>query len=283
MTIKRTFKMLGSKLTLVLLIVISLGCQKNTKDSKTNEESKTQKSTEAFITSRMADVKQTNAIDWYGIYQGILPCADCKGIKTKITLLKDNTFRKQTQYIGKSDELFIETGTIKWDENQSLIVLNANDGESKQYQINKNSLTHLDNNGQLITGDLAGNYILMKNHSDPELENKTWVLTELMGQKINTDNGQREITITFSSAEGKVSGSNGCNRFSGSYELKDHQRYSSGPFATTRMACEHMHTASKFMQVIEKGDNYTIVEGVLNINKARMATMAKFRIKEAIH
>ena len=37
------------------------------------------------------------------------------------------------------------------------------------------------------------------------------------------------------------------------------------------------------MQVIEKGDNYSIVEGVLNINKARMATMAKFRIKEAIH
>ena len=281
MTIKRTCNILGSKLTLILLIVISLfGCQKNTKDSETNEESKTQKSTEAASPTRIADVRQTKTADWYGIYQGIIPCADCEGVKTKITLLKDNTFKSQIQYIGKSDESFIETGTIKWDENQSLIILNANDGESKQYQFNKNTLTHLDNNGQLITGDLADNYILMKNHSDPELENKIWILTELMGQKINTDIGQREITITFSSVEGIASGNNGCNLFSGSYELKDHQRYTSGPFATTLMACENMDTANQFMQVIEKGDNYTVVEGVLNINKARMATMAKFRIKE---
>ncbi|MEM6516945.1 MAG: hypothetical protein AAF688_12230 [Bacteroidota bacterium] len=33
---------------------------------------------------------------------------------------------------------------------------------------------------------------------------------------------------------------------------------------------------TQFMGIIQNGDNYTVVDGVLNINKGRMATMAKF-------
>ena len=30
-----------------------------------------------------------NSLDWNGVYKGVLPCADCEGIETVITLLND--------------------------------------------------------------------------------------------------------------------------------------------------------------------------------------------------
>ena len=32
-----------------------------------------------------------NSLDWAGVYQGILPCADCEGFDTVITLNWDET------------------------------------------------------------------------------------------------------------------------------------------------------------------------------------------------
>ena len=41
---------------------------------------------------------------------------------------------------------------------------------------------YLDKEGHRITGELAENNKLMKNTADSNLENKTWVLIELMGE-----------------------------------------------------------------------------------------------------
>ena len=117
------------------------------------------------------------------------------------------------------------------------------------------------------------------NSVDTNLENKKWVLTELMGQKIESANSDKMIHLMFSDKDGIISGHNGCNLFSGSYELMSGNRLKSEPFANTLMTCQDMDTATKFMGVREKADNYTVVEGVLNLNKVRMAPLAKFRIE----
>ena len=44
-----------------------------------------------------------NSLDWDGIYSGILPCADCEGIKTDIQLHKDGTYRMARKYLGMGD------------------------------------------------------------------------------------------------------------------------------------------------------------------------------------
>jgi copper homeostasis protein (lipoprotein) len=46
------------------------------------------------------------SIDWAGNYQGILPCADCEGIKTQILLNKDLSYVLETQYLGKDEKNF---------------------------------------------------------------------------------------------------------------------------------------------------------------------------------
>ena len=46
------------------------------------------------------------------------------------------------------------------------------------------------------------------------------------------------------------------------------------------MACPDMQIADQFNQVLGKVDNYAIADGVLSLNKARMAPLARFRLQE---
>ena len=41
-----------------------------------------------------------NSLDWVGIYEGVLPCADCPGIKTRLTLNYDGSYRLVTRAQG---------------------------------------------------------------------------------------------------------------------------------------------------------------------------------------
>lgn len=100
--------------------------------------------------------------DWSGKYTGILPCADCEGIQTQVTLFADSTYKLDWQYMNKENASFSETGTFQWNESDSLITLNNTEGAPSYYKVGKNTLTQLDMEGKVITGDLAGNYVLVK-------------------------------------------------------------------------------------------------------------------------
>jgi uncharacterized lipoprotein NlpE involved in copper resistance len=41
---------------------------------------------------------------------GTLPCADCEGIRTTITLREDETFDRERLYLGKSDTAKSDSG-----------------------------------------------------------------------------------------------------------------------------------------------------------------------------
>lgn len=102
-----------------------------------------------------------NALDVAGTYKGILPCADCEGIETVITLKEDRSFVKTTTYRGKGDgKPFEESGKYSW-VNGSTIALD-NDDAPNQYFVSENRLTALDMDGQKINGELAENYVLEK-------------------------------------------------------------------------------------------------------------------------
>lgn len=103
-----------------------------------------------------------NSIDWAGTYEGTLPCADCEGIKTVITLYENLTFSRTDSYIknGKEDS-FNEKGYFEWNEAGSKITL-ISGNERFQYQVGENKLFALDMYGNRIEGVLAQYYILTK-------------------------------------------------------------------------------------------------------------------------
>jgi copper homeostasis protein (lipoprotein) len=109
-------------LFLSIFFISMLSC-KSTKKAQTTE------------TKITADNSMTS-IDWAGNYQGILPCADCEGIKTQILLNKDLSYVLETQYLGKDEKTFQAKGTFKWDENGSKITLE--NSEKQTYQVGEN-------------------------------------------------------------------------------------------------------------------------------------------------
>ncbi len=104
-----------------------------------------------------------NSLDWQGTYIGETPCADCEGIKTKITLNLDLTFVIQTKYLGKGDEKILEEkGIFIWDKMGRKISLQGYKNGPTQYKVGENQLIQLDEDGNSITGNLAEKYILKK-------------------------------------------------------------------------------------------------------------------------
>lgn len=104
-----------------------------------------------------------NSLDWNGTYKGILPCADCEGIETILTLNPDQTYILVTNYLGRNDALEEEKkGSFSWNEAGSIITLTNITSGPNQYKVGENRIWHLDINGEIITGDLADHYVLIK-------------------------------------------------------------------------------------------------------------------------
>lgn len=105
-----------------------------------------------------------NALDWPGTYTGTLPCADCEGIATHISIGKDLRYRLSETYLGKSDKPFLTEDAFTWNSDGNSITLQgiAEGTRSTHFQVGENQLTQLDLQGAKIEGALAGQYVLVK-------------------------------------------------------------------------------------------------------------------------
>ena len=221
-----------------------------------------------------------NSLDWIGVYQGLLPCADCEGIETRITLKADWTFMRSLRYLGKDEHAFYDQGNFSWDESGSKVTLASEKGETQSYQVGENLLFHLDREGNRITGAFEEQYRLAKNPTDPGLEGKKWILVELRGKPIPTGEGMRQGFIQFDMETSSVSGNSTCNGFGGSYDLKGNRQISFGNMAGTMMACPDMDTEKNFHEVLKIADNYSLADTILTLNKARTAPLARFVLEK---
>lgn len=214
------------------------------------------------------------ALDWAGTYSGVLPCADCPGIETAITLNDNGTFRRSMTYLERSVAPVVDSGTFEWQEDGNTITLQAEGDGNWQYQVGENQLIHLDGDGQRITGDLAPNYILAQHVNDPSIEGIRWKLVELRGSAVDTS---VNAFFTLDAAESHASGNTSCNSFSGGYAIKTGQRINfARNMAVTMRACMDMNVEAEFLEVLKTADNYSLGNGTLSLNKARMAPLARF-------
>jgi copper homeostasis protein (lipoprotein) len=136
--------------------------------------------------------------------------------------------------------------------------------------------------GNRITGSLADKYILLKN-SQPEdvisIVGKKWKLVELNGKLVEKTSGDgRDYFITLQQEESRISGYVGCNSFFGNFELKNGNRVTFSKLGSTMMACPNMTTEQELFKVLETVDSYTINDNLLQLNKARMAPLARFEM-----
>ena len=99
--------------------------------------------------------------------------------------------------------------------------------------------------------------------TDDLLEGTSWELVNI--QKHLVADG---ITITATFQDGAVSGSSGCNSYSGSYET-DGKEISFGPLASTLMACMDpdnvMEQESQFLAWLQEAQSFSVNQGELMI------------------
>jgi uncharacterized lipoprotein NlpE involved in copper resistance len=144
------------KLFYVSLILFAFTACKNNQEKEPVEE--------IVETQQVPDMHTSQiALDWQGVYKGILPCADCEGIATEISLYYDNTYTIKRLYLGKNERFFEETDTFEWTEDGNNIVLYEKVKDSPtHFKVGENFLLHLNQEGSIIEGELADKYILKK-------------------------------------------------------------------------------------------------------------------------
>lgn len=198
-----------------------------------------------------------NSLDWDGTYKGVLPCADCEGIETEITIDVDGNYTRKVTYLKDGNkDTYTEQGLFAWNKEGTKIILKST-SDNKYYQVGENYLQVLDLKGNTITGALADKYILQKTTKISSIEDKKWRLISFMGKKINESS--EEFFIIFNSKEKRMLTKVGCNGMSGNYLLDiEKNTLTIKQIISTMMACEEAIIQDfKYAQQLEKITDFT--------------------------
>ncbi|RRA96090.1 copper resistance protein NlpE [Paenimyroides viscosum] len=145
------------KKSIFTLFVLGLIISCNKKESETTISAD---NTEIIASDTLANINDEhnsqNSLDWNGSYEATLPCADCTGIKTTITLIDNGTFNYVAEYLDK-DYTAKDSGDIMWHSNGSVVHLKGKDINIK-LKIVENGLVGLDTEGNEIDGPLKEHY-----------------------------------------------------------------------------------------------------------------------------
>lgn len=121
-----------------------------------------QKQTTANETAQTVVEQPATTADYYGVYEGTLPGADNEGIKTTLTLNEDNTYQLKSEYIGKKDGTFEESGVFNKLDNDVLELTNSSSNEKTYYKLLNGEVAVSDSLGNMNQGELAEQYKLKK-------------------------------------------------------------------------------------------------------------------------
>lgn len=94
--------------------------------SKKEAKTETPASADSLKTEQVADSTTTNTekVSLSGNFEGTIPCADCSGIETKLTLNEqDKSYTLESNYLEKKDGKFTDKGTFEVSEDGTFVTL----------------------------------------------------------------------------------------------------------------------------------------------------------------
>jgi uncharacterized lipoprotein NlpE involved in copper resistance len=101
-----------------------------------------------------------NSLDWAGTYEGVLPCADCPGIKTRLMLNNDGRFELNTQYLDRQVAPQTAGGRFTWNNAGSTITLDAA-GAGQQFRVGEGRLLQLNRDGSAPPWNAPGRVLTL--------------------------------------------------------------------------------------------------------------------------
>ncbi len=114
------------------------------------------------------------------------------------------------------------------------------------------------------------------------LEKTEWRLIRLGGAAVTGDDLHRPPQIILDPVSQRASGSGGCNRIVGGYELKG-DKLTFAHMASTMMACPGgMGTEQKFLKVLGQVKRWKIAKGHLELSDGSGKVVAVFEVGDSV-
>jgi heat shock protein HslJ len=214
-----------------------------------------------------------NSLDWAGAYEGVLPCADCPGIKTRLTLKPDGRYELSTQYLDRQPAPSVETGKFFWNAGGNGITLESSGqrfavGEGRLLALYRDAPTDWSRSPNQVLKRVSGTVpaptaavALLQT-----LEDHRWTLAsaaDAQGQRIGAlvPNATRPFVLSFSGSRLHAHG--GCNQLTGSFQLSPEGVLSVGRMASTMLACEAplMQADKALSDMLAKGMKVELSKG----------------------
>lgn len=217
-------------------------------------------------------------------FVGTMPCADCPGIHYQLDLKPDHTFSSHMKY-QERDATFNDSGRWELANNGKMLVLQGKGKVTEKFSVrDADTLRKLDTNGNEIVSPF--NYDLKRAPqsapgesqaaTDAPLEDTHWKLAALRDAPVSTDSVQSEAFLVLDPQQHRISGSGGCNRLMGSYELSgDNLKF--GQTAGTMMMCpKGMDTEQAFLKSLSQVNKWKITGQSLELFDSDGKVLARF-------
>lgn len=186
-----------------------------------------------------------NSLDWAGTYEGVLPCADCPGIRTRLTLRQDGNYEMTSEYLERPVAPRVERGKFAWQPGGNAIKLDATGG-GQQFAVGEDRLAWIEPDAAPRWPQPAR--FMFSRIAPPAasgmqgtLESHRWTLEtaiDAQGRPIAGLPADAARTIVFHFTHGRLNIEGGCNRSFGSYRIDTGGRLHVGRLASTMMACD---------------------------------------------
>lgn len=251
--------------TLSTFILFAVSCKNEvSSESKGTQQTGAQAFESPLTEAIDVDHNSQNSLDWAGTYYGTLPCHDCPGVETTLSLSLSGKFTLIENQVGKSKGSQMSGGVMGWNEQGSIVRLMGlkEDSDYHQYLVQENQLIKLAGTGEKFVGPDAAKYILRKTTNDPELIAINWKLKEL--KTYQGENLERSTpTLKIDQSIGQFSGYSSCNNFTGQLHIMEGKKINFGKMAVTRMACQDMKLEQFFINALENVSDYRFADGQL--------------------
>ncbi|MEE9355569.1 MAG: copper resistance protein NlpE [Methylococcaceae bacterium] len=144
--------LLKQKLILIFLSSLSIIFNPAMAESNLNVKEKSQKHSNHSKDTKLVDKNQKQ---FHGVFYGYLPCEDCDGTQTTLSLKNKNNYLLVTQPAKASSREFFDKGKYTWDDETNTVTLTSRKTSSiKKYHIeNGETLFMLDTKGNPIKGE----------------------------------------------------------------------------------------------------------------------------------
>jgi heat shock protein HslJ len=167
------------------------------------------------------------ALDWTGVYEGLLACSDCAGIHTQLTLEPDGRFEIVNRRLVRDAEPTSAWGQFVWEPSGNSIALDA-EGDGQRFAVGEGRLVLLDAGQTQPAWGRADATLLQSSAAWRDtrqdlgdmLVDHRWLLvdaTDAVNRRIDALFPDAERSFVFHFADSRLHVQGGCNGLRGAY------------------------------------------------------------------